>query len=41
MVVSGLVVPLLEKELSELKFDDISDKTKVKHVGKIKYSVKK
>jgi len=41
MIVSSLVVPLLEKELSELSIADISDKAKVKVVGKIEYSIKK
>jgi len=36
MIVSSLIVPLLEKELSEMKIDDISDKK-----GKTKYSLKK
>jgi len=40
VVVSSLVVPLLEKELSELKIVDISDKANVKVVGDIEYSIK-
>lgn len=40
-VVSTLIAPLLENELSELKIPDISDESKIKHIGKIKYTISK
>lgn len=40
-VASSLIVPLLEKELLEFKIPDIFDETKIKVIGKIKYTFSK